>query len=1089
MNPAETGSNRAPARLGSYVIERELGRGGMGVVYLGLDPRLSRQVAIKVLSRQFMNHPDLRRRFEREARLLAAVNHPNVVTIHSIEETAGEILFVIEFLAGAGLDERLAQGRMSVEEAVRLGTQVAAALEAAHAQGVIHRDLKPANVKASASGTWKVLDFGLARPMRDVAGPGLTLVGEIMGTPGYMSPEQLRGEELDAATDTWALGCLLFECLSGTRAFDGGNFVERAAAILASEPDWKALPSGLPAPLVRLLRTLLDKNRGARLGDAAKVRGTLESLFREQGALPATVASARPASPIPQSLPAERDEFVGRSAEMEALARRLAAGERLVTILGMGGTGKTRFVARYGWNHQGDWPGGIFFCDLSVARDLEGIVSAVAGVLDVPLGNDDPIAQLGRSIAGRGKCLVIFDNFEQVTEHAPATVGRWLSRAADASLVVTSREILGIPGEHVMALPPLPLESAGVELFVVRAQARHQGFELTGINEGPVREIVKLLDGLPLAIELAAARTRMLSPEQLLARLTDRFQLLVGGRDVQARQSTLRSAIDWSWMLLAPWEQAALAQASVFVGGFTLEAAESVLDLSAWAAAPIAMDVVQSLGDKSLLRSWMPEGSNRLVTVGPYFGMYMSVQEYAAEKLRTVGALPNGASGTGAEIAAQERHGRYYAAYGSEEALDALDMHGGMAHRQALALERENILAACERALGRGDGETAVATFEAAWSVLALKGPFPPAVELGKHVLDLRLGPADRGRAACLLAEALQSAGRLEEALPNYQEAIALAREVGDRRREGIALASLGVLNGVRGRVEEGAVALEMALGLAREDGNRCREGITLGNLATLHSNQGRMEEALRNCQEALAIHREVGNRRGEGLVLGNLGVLRFNQGRMEEALLNYREALAIHREVGNRRYEGFVLGSMGSLHAAQDRMEEALRHLQEALAIHREAGNRRLEGAVLGNLGIVHMEQGRMEEALRHLQEALAIHREVGHRRLEGVALGSLGALYSRQGRFGEARAALTTGEALLRDVDERQLGVLLCIHGECERLAGDLPAARRQLADAESIAQKLVASPDSELGKEVAKLRAALDRSSELPRDGSAG
>jgi len=497
---------------------------------------------------------------------------------------------------------------------------------------------------------------------------------------------------------------------------------------------------------------------------------------------------------------------------------------------------------------------------------------------------------------------------------------------------------------------------------------------------------------------------------------------------------------------------------------------------------------VQALMDKSLLRTWMPEGSNRLVNVGPYFGMYMSVQDYAAEKLRTVGELPNGSSGTGAEMAARERHGRYYATYGTEAALDALDMHGGTARRQALALERENIVAACERALGRGDGPTAVATFEAAWSVLALKGPFPPAVELGKHVLDLRLGPADRGRAAGVLAEALQSAGRMEEALPKYQEAITLAREVGDRRREGIALASLGVLNGVRGRVAEGAMALEKALGLAREDGNRCREGIILGNLGTLHSNHGRLEEALRNCQEALAIHREVGNRRGEGLVLGNLGVLHLIQGRMAEALGTFREALAIHREVGDRRYEGFVLGSLGAMHAAQGRMEEALRHSEEALAIHRMAGNRRLEGAVLGNLGIVHMEQGRMEEALRHLQEALAIHREIGHRRLEGVALGSLGALHSRQGRFNEARAALIAGEALLRNVDELQLGVVLCIHGECERLAGDLPAARRQLADAESIAQKLAASPDSELGKEVAKLRAALGRSSE-PRDDSAG
>ncbi|MSU34383.1 MAG: hypothetical protein EXS36_04610 [Pedosphaera sp.] len=174
----------------------------------------------------------------------------------------------------------------------------------------------------------------------------------------------------------------------------------------------------------------------------------------------------------------------------------------------------------------------MFFCDLSEARNTGGIVSAVAAALDVPLGKDDPIVQFGYAIAGRGKCLIILDNFEQVIAHGAGTLCPWMERAVEATFVVTSREILGVPGEHILPLEPLAADGAGVELFVVRAQARKVDFALTASNKKIVHEIVALLDGLPLAIELAAARAVVLSPEQLLARLKDRFQILVGARGV-----------------------------------------------------------------------------------------------------------------------------------------------------------------------------------------------------------------------------------------------------------------------------------------------------------------------------------------------------------------------------------------------------------------------------------------------------------------------------------------------------------------------------------------------------------------------------
>ncbi|MEO7009742.1 MAG: AAA family ATPase, partial [Caldimonas sp.] len=324
------------------------------------------------------------------------------------------------------------------------------------------------------------------------------------------------------------------------------------------------------------------------------------------------------------SLPAERDPFVGRSAALRELARRFDAGARLVSLLGIGGTGKTRLAQRFGWTELGDYAGGVWFCDLSPARDLDGIVHAVAQGLDVPLGSDDPLAQLGAALDRRGPCLVIVDNFEQVSAYAEATLGAWLGQAAQARFLVTTREVLGIAGEEAMALPPLaPPE--GAALFLRRAAAAHSGFMPSAEDGAAIAPLVALLDGLPLAIELAAARVRIMPPRTLLARMRQRFELLAAPNRRLSRQATLRGAFDWSWELLLAPEKSALAQLSVFEGGFTLESAEAVLDLGDGATAASALAAVQSLVDKSFVRA----------VSDARFDLLWSVKEYAAEHLRT----------------------------------------------------------------------------------------------------------------------------------------------------------------------------------------------------------------------------------------------------------------------------------------------------------------------------------------------------------------------------------------------------------------------------------------------------------------------
>jgi predicted ATPase/class 3 adenylate cyclase/Tfp pilus assembly protein PilF len=816
----------------------------------------------------------------------------------------------------------------------------------------------------------------------------------------------------------------------------------------------------------------------------------------------------QPLRTVRHNLPPERDAFVGRVAELQGLALQLQAGTRLLCLLGPGGTGKTRLARRYALAWLGEWPGGVYFCDLSEARGLDGIYFAVASALGVPLGKGDPAAQLGHAIAGRGRCLLILDNFEQVQQHAVATVGRWLDRAGEAAFVVTSRERLHLEGEQVLVVEPLRLDGEAIELFAVRARAQRPGFEVDDGNRSVVAEVARLLDGLPLAIELSAARMRVLSPAQIVERLKDRFALLAGVKGAAKRQATLRAAIDWSWDLLAPWEQNALAQCSVFEGGFTLAAAEAVLDLRAWPEAPPPMDAVQSLVDKSLLRFWVPaQAHGRLSLDEPYFGMYLSIHEYAAEKLQLGGAD---------EVRrVQERHGRCYARHGASDAVAALGTHEGVGLRQALAFELENLIAACRRAVQRCDPEVAAPSYRAIWEVLHLQGPFAMCLELGSQVLALDGVPArSRIDVEFAMADVLLRVGRIDDSRALLEHSLARARELGDRRREGLALGLLGDVDREQGRMDRARTNLEAALAIHREVGNARGQATVLQNLGNLldqrgeasqsrschesalaiftalghrhgvaqvraslgilNRHQGRMDEAREHYEAALAIFQEVGDRRSEGIALGNLANLLDDQGHSDEARVRHEAALAIHREVGSRVVEAYALGNIGLLHCHLGRRDEARACLEQALAIDRETSNRIHEGVVLLNLGELDLAEGRFAEAQARLDQAQLINRATGDRLGEGMALGLLGELARRTEGFARALEVLGEGEALMRAIDDPvELAHLLCSKVRAALDAGDHELARTTLAEVAGIAKGIAATADSRLAREIDKLR----------------
>jgi serine/threonine protein kinase len=315
-------------RVGPYEITAQIGVGGMGEVYRATDTNLGRSVAIKVLPEEFAQDAERLARFEREARTLASLNHPNIAIVHGLERTdppagsgqSGIRALVMELVEGPTLADRIAQGPIRVDEALSIAGEIAEALEAAHEQGIIHRDLKPANIKVRPDGSVKVLDFGLAKTMEPagamsagwsmsptITSPAMTQAGVILGTAAYMSPEQAKGRAADKRSDVFAFGCVLYEMLAGRRAFDGEDVSDTLASILRGEPDWNALPHDVPSAVVTLIKRALEKDRRRRISDIAAARFVLTEL-----------------SHLPRVAPAESATFVTRHSIASATAALIA---------------------------------------------------------------------------------------------------------------------------------------------------------------------------------------------------------------------------------------------------------------------------------------------------------------------------------------------------------------------------------------------------------------------------------------------------------------------------------------------------------------------------------------------------------------------------------------------------------------------------------------------------------------------------------------------------------------------------------------------------------------------------------------------
>jgi predicted ATPase/class 3 adenylate cyclase len=689
------------------------------------------------------------------------------------------------------------------------------------------------------------------------------------------------------------------------------------------------------------------------------------------------------AQQLPNNLPAQRDAFIGRLAPLDALAGLFDGGARLVTVLGIGGIGKTRLALSHARSWLGNFPGGAWFCDLKAARSLDGIASAVAQGLEMPLGRGDPVQQLGAAIAGRGACLVILDNFEQVARHAEATLGAWLERAPAASFVVTSREVLGIAGEQTLVLSPLSAPEA-VQMFRHRVRAAGPAAPLDAEDERAIPLLMDILDRLPLAIELAAARVRVMPPRVLLQRMGERFKVLAARGGRQDRQATMRATLDWSWELLSAAERSVLMQLAVFEGGIAMEAAEAVVAASSIDGDAWVPDLLQALVEKSLLTSL---GAQR-------FDMLRTVHDYAAERL-AASELAAGAA---------QRHWRYFAALTEAQAV------------AGRGVEVDNVVVACRRA-AELEATTAVALLRNAWAALRLRGPFQAGAELGLAVeavlpaADPQRAVVDRvvGAALWLLGDAAGARGRCAAALQR-------ATEPGSDGNRALTQCLLAELELAAGNREAAAQLLDEAQRSPAAQADPGVRSVCLNGLGNLHWLQSHWQAARSCFTEALQLAETVGDGRQQGGLHGNLGMIARAEGRLDEARHHWQTGLEWAREVGDRQWEGNTHCNLGLLLNELGDSAAAGAELQAALEAAQAMGHRRLEATVLCNLGLVAEARGEMAAANGHHAQAVLVAQALGDSRLEGQLRGYLGLTLALLNRPERAAGELQNARELLQ-------------------------------------------------------------------------
>ncbi|RMI30123.1 protein kinase [Nocardia stercoris] len=892
VDPTRADSSIAVAedlRAAGFAGAEAIGQGSFGTVYRCRQEDLDRVVAVEVLTAA--QDEDTQARFVREQRAMARLTgHPDIATVLQVGVTVGGRPFlVLPYFSGGSLHARIEHhGPVPVEVVLRIGIRIAGALAGAHRLGSVHRDITPKNIHFTDFGEPALTDFGIAGGSEPAT-----------GSPAFTAPEVREGGTPTAAADIYGLGATLCYALTGHAP--------------AARPSGEQLRgTGIPSEVSALLESAMHPDPGQRpsaaeFGEAIRQAqhrlGYLvaESAHRDDPDGTREQVRSRRAGPSRTTrpgggLPPELNSFVGRRSEVAEL-KHLLTGSRLVTLTGMGGVGKTRLALRAASAARRDFADGMWAIDLADVRDPSLVAPIVAGRLGMRDVSARPVRDTLVEFLRSRETLLVVDNCEQVAESMASLAETLLSACAGLRILVTSREPLNIGGEAVRRLLPLSVPAAGREptlrelakydavmLFADRAAAVVPGFELTDGNKAAVVAICTRLDGLPLAIELAAARMRSMSPDQILQRLTDRFALLTRGhRTAPTRQQTLRWCIDWSYELCTPAEQQLWARLSVFAGGFELDAVEAVCGADTEPAD--LLDALSGLVDKSIVIREEPAGAVR-------FRVLDTVREYGQDKLRTAGA--------GEDM--QRRHRDFYrqlvldaeADWISDRQLDWLDR---------LDRERRNVRAAlefCTSDPAEQSAEAALRISAASFVYWSFRGLFGE----GRHWLDRALAHPRAGSATdrirALHAGVFMAARQwdLDTAATLLERGRVLAEQDPTPLNQALIAYEEGDLALYRDDPARAAACINRAIEVLSSDPRGCLHVTALLLLGQAYTQQGDVARAAECHERILSITAACGETLFRSTVLGITGIAAWQQGDRARAQDLLRESLGLNQRM-----------------------------------------------------------------------------------------------------------------------------------------------------------------------------------------------
>jgi predicted ATPase/class 3 adenylate cyclase/Tfp pilus assembly protein PilF len=719
---------------------------------------------------------------------------------------------------------------------------------------------------------------------------------------------------------------------------------------------------------------------GAALMDLGERR--LKDLFRPERVfqllapgLPSEFPLLRTLDAYRNNLPLQPTPLVGREKEISEVCDILRGEEtRLLTLTGPGGIGKTRLALQAAADLLDDFPDGTFFASLATLTEAELFLPAVAETLGVREIGEQPLDESLKDYLSERRMFLVLDNFEQVLEAAP-TVTELLAASPGLKVLATSRTPLRLYGEHVFPVPPLSMpdlerpppserltQYEAVGLFVERARAVKPDFSITNESAPAVAEICVRLDGLPLAIELAAARITVLPPKAMLQRLTSRLKLLTGGaRDLPERHRTLRATIEWSNALLDEGEQVLFGRLAVFSGGRTLEAIEAICD--AEGDLPVeAFDGVSSLVDKSLLRQEEgPRGE-------PCFVMLETVHEFAREKLQE--------SKEAEEI--KRVHAQYFLTL-AEEAHPELKGANQLEWLERLEAEHDNMRAALTWALERKEAEVALRLGGALWWFWSMRG----YESEGRRWLEEALAmegrglPESRAMALAGIGELASDQGNYDRAKEACEEGLhLLANEGGEASEVKLGLlAGLGFMAWQREEHDQATQLFEEGLALSQEISDTWWLAISLSNLALVSQSQGDFERATKLYEESMDLFREQGNKQNLAYCLNNLAMMVYSQGDLGRAAQLTEEAVTLFRELGARGDVALGLYNLGWITLLQDDLGRAADLYRESLSLSWDAGLNPLVQNALEGFACLAGAEGDAERATQLWGAAQTLH------------------------------------------------------------------------------------------------------------------